>query len=642
MWRNWLILLVAAGALRADLAVTFLPQQLVFATSHEGTTFAISAPQAFEVVNVWPLTLTDRATGRPVPLAALSLQERKIGDANGRLHEFTARVDAKALSLNVAFDGVLAIAYKAADQQGFSTAAFQIVRDGFNPAVDKPEATTLSVVEGPTKLALDSTDSFQVCLAAEKGAVAVERVVVAALSENPSGRIYDVKAIQLSTLPRLITPAAMGCFKGALLPRLPSDSFKVSVVFNIVYRAAGPGGPWKSLPWTIEFSKPAPELRFGVNGEATLPLTRYQPFAPTEEFSPPCVDYRTSPSDALLPPDTPLRSSLTTNTPQKAVYPGGAELVSKTSGGKICFTARIPRGLTSLRGKVLVLPPFVGKETELNPVFPVKDAWFYRLIAVVVAYGLALLLQWGTTHTRRTMLHNGMRRNLSDRLSRFLTARPDLANHDSVALAQQLLTDSVSLDRAGEFDLAEQNLQSAASRINDLITNPPSASTPLATGTEDIRIVQNAPQQQAGKVLTMIAAKPADLKLPATIRWDVIDPSGKTVRTEMGPNRLSLRYRFEKAGTYTVRVTVPGVAPFTRTVTISDPPKKDSLAGLKDLDLLTQGVAFLLACATAYATTNSADAWGTMTDYVTLIGTAFGVGAGAQGIRLVIQAVRGT
>jgi hypothetical protein len=54
-------------------------------------------------------------------------------------------------------------------------------------------------------------------------------------------------------------------------------------------------------------------------------------------------------------------------------------------------------------------------------------------------------------------------------------------------------------------------------------------------------------------------------------------------------------------------------------VTICDPPRKQNLSKLKALDLLTHGVAFVLASAAAYAITNSAEAWGTLTGYMTLI-----------------------
>ena len=82
-------------------------------------------------------------------------------------------------------------------------------------------------------------------------------------------------------------------------------------------------------------------------------------------------------------------------------------------------------------------------------------------------------------------------------------------------------------------------------------------------------------------------------------------------------------------------------APLSRTVTIAPAVVRNTFTALKEIDFLTHATAFILACFTAYAATNSPEAWGTSSDYVALIGGAFGVTAGTQGIRTIVGAVRG-
>jgi hypothetical protein len=59
------------------------------------------------------------------------------------------------------------------DVTGSATAAFQVVADGYNPAVDKLADATLSVIAAPAKLVLKDENTFRVCLGADKGAVQI-------------------------------------------------------------------------------------------------------------------------------------------------------------------------------------------------------------------------------------------------------------------------------------------------------------------------------------------------------------------------------------------------------------------------------------------------------------------------------------
>lgn len=71
------------------------------------------------------------------------------------------------------FDGTLALVYETDGRAANISAAFQIVRRGFSPALDKPGEATLAVTTAAGKLKLRKERTATVCLAAEKGRVIV-------------------------------------------------------------------------------------------------------------------------------------------------------------------------------------------------------------------------------------------------------------------------------------------------------------------------------------------------------------------------------------------------------------------------------------------------------------------------------------
>src|SRR3954471_22275185 len=108
-------LTVLSAAAGADQMVA-VPATPIFTIGGAANSFFLSFPQDFEVISIDPpLSLSDRLTGRPADVRAVSVSEVKSDNASPRLHAFAVELQTKALK-GSAFDGSLGVVYKSAGQ----------------------------------------------------------------------------------------------------------------------------------------------------------------------------------------------------------------------------------------------------------------------------------------------------------------------------------------------------------------------------------------------------------------------------------------------------------------------------------------------------------------------------------------------
>src|SRR5262249_16874172 len=151
---------------------------------------------------------------------------------------------------------------------------------------------------------------------------------------------------------------------------------------------------------------------------------------------------------------------------------------------------------------------------------------------------------------------------------------PLLANHDSVVFVRRLLLDSDLQDKAGEFDSAELAINSASTRIDALVASPPDAPAVLISqGAQGIRIFEHHSDQVARRSLSLIIANPDVAWTPTdTFTW-TITPPGTIIASSV--NLRAVRYRFDKAGPYTVNVMAHNVSQ-QRQIQIAPAPRKST------------------------------------------------------------------
>ncbi len=646
-------LIVATGATWCCFGagkLSTLPVAPVLTVVDGGTRFSIISPEPIASLDMSLLSASDATTGLPLalnpatPLVRFSTSTvlpNRVVEVIAIVDEKQLTADKKTKSPGPAFTGVMGVFYVTSAGKDSDTLAFQIVRPGVS-IIDKPESASLTLLDPAMTVILAKNSRFGICFTAEKVAFSMGTPYVSLLLDAAGAPAGSVPII-LGSIPRFLPATGRACVQGTFTAEPPAESIKLTATLVIPYRATYPGAVWKQLSAKIDFVRTAVNLRMGdnANREIRIWLERTRPWTEFQEFTAIAM-YTTTPSVSQLPPDKSFPSQLESNEAQPKGPNFPALQASALPDHQIQFKPKIPRGLTNMRGRVVIAPPLVTEETVLHPIFLVKDAWFLRLGAVVLAYSLALTLFMLTTTFRMRTLHEGSRRNLSARLSNFLATRPDLSATDSVVLLRQLLADSAAADRAGEVTIADQDLQAASSRMDTLISNPPPQSTSLGAGTTDIRVAQPASSQIARQWLTLVVADPSKVPPGALATWQIKDSTGRVLSTHFGVNQTSLRYRFLEPGVYSVTLTAPGLASsLTRSVTISGAPVHSKLDRLKALDLLTHGTAFILACLTAYISTATVDTWGTAAEYGALFTSALGISVGTQSIRTVLGAVRG-
>src|SRR5262249_15138549 len=121
-----------------------------------------------------------------------------------------------------------------------------------------------------------------------------------------------------------------------------------------------------------------------------------------------------------------------------------------------------------------------------------------------------------------------------------------------------------------------------------------------------------------------------------------ITPPGTIIASSV--NLRAVRYRFDKAGPYTVNVMAHNVSQ-QRQIQIAPAPRKSTrqrvATRLQSSDFVTAIVGALLAASAAYLATANADHWGTAGDYLSLATTAFGASSAPLALNTVMAILRG-
>ena len=98
---------------------------------------------------------------------------------------------------------------------------------------------------------------------------------------------------------------------------------------------------------------------------------------------------------------------------------------------------------------------------------------------------------------------------------------------------------------------------------------------------------------------------------------------------------------FPHLASYQVAVSVDGANTETRDLTILQKPAPTFVERFRLVQITMFIVTLLLAFGTAYAMTESMVTFGTVGDYVKVVGSAFGISGGASSVATVLSSVRG-
>jgi hypothetical protein len=226
-------------------------------------------------------------------------------------------------------------------------------------------------------------------------------------------------------------------------------------------------------------------------------------------------------------------------------------------------------------------------------------------------------------------------------LAQFLSAHADLSNHDSVVLIRQAILNSSVNDETGEFDAAVHELDSASTRLDQLVAAPPTIAVPLDTSGQAIRIVNPPEQLISDEPVTFVIGKP-NVGWPASgmYKW-TISSAATAIHQVSGVDLKRIRYRFEQAGTYHVAVDVDGKNAETRDVAILRAPSKTFIERFRLIRAAMIAVTFAIAAGTAYVTTQDAPSFGTFGDYLKLFTNALGIAGGTSSVATILSALRG-
>jgi hypothetical protein len=460
--------------------------------------------------------------------------------------------------------------------------------NGAGPTADDIKNATLKALFDDRKFVLSPGAIYPFCMVALKADVEVMKVDVELLDNT--GHPIDARLLTFEKFDTGVKTDKMTCLVAKLDEQWMRKAVSAKGTVSVAYRVPMGGTPGVQA-WKIEIDRPVSDVRVGPTQEVTLQFVRPLPFVSHTDQR--CSVYRLTPGGDVLPDKLSLLADLIGSGDSSAVQPRGAEVHasasfdSKNGDSKICFDVTFPGEVNSLRSTVWLEPPYVSTETAIGAKLKIKDSWGWRALAVLIAYGLALLLTWVVTHFRTRLLHDAKRSALRDRLGAFLAAHPDFGNDASVVLIGMLLDQSTLQDKENDFDSAGQSLTSAESRLTALETAP-GTPVPLADmAAEPIRILDPQETQMAGAWLTLLVAKPDPAWTPADrLTWSV---DGTEVSS--GVNLLRIRQLFT-AGRHTVTVS-NGSHLLSRDLFIQPPPSRSLLTKLKLTDLLPYAVGFL-------------------------------------------------
>jgi hypothetical protein len=480
------------------------------------------------------------------------------------------------------------------------------------------------------KLVAEAGASYDFCLTAP---VTVTKINVF-LMDDASKRALDPNIL---TFPKPWQPDT-NCLKAEFKDALLKDVVKAVGTVHMLFTMKS-GESASAAKFSIELYRPVSTIKIGAKDEVNLQFRRSWPF--TTETVCKCAVYRVLPGGNPLPPNLSLPADITGWGDTSNVNPDGAKLtatthVSKKGIPEICFHVTFPGEFTALRGSVWTEPPKVAAETPIAANFRIKDHWKWRALAVAIAYGLALLLTWVMTHVRRRLLNDIRRSTIRGRLDRALAANPALAGSATVVFVQELLAQSVVQDKAGDFDDSAQSMTSAEGRMDTLESaTPPQPVSLGASQVPAIRVLDPQANQIAGARLTLLIESPPWAK-GTLLQWSVDNSI-----IASGVDLYRVNHAFPKAQDYNIQVVDhAGVTPLNRVLVIVNPGKRSLAARLQLTDMLPYAIGVLVAIATGYAATASAESWGTPGDYAVLLGAAFGVTAGVQGLAPLVTLLR--
>jgi hypothetical protein len=507
---------------------------------------------------------------------------------------------------------------------------------GAPPSADDIKNASLKALFDNRKFVLAPSAVYDFCMVAQRADVIVTNIDVE-LTDNANHPI-NANILDVRALPGSVKAGEVTCKKVKLDEQWMQNVVSARGTVSAAYLVPGGGTPGVSV-WSVEIDRPISDLKVGPSQAVTLQFVRSVPFVPQTDSR--CSVYRVAPGGDFLPDKLTLFADLigsgdtSTVQPHGATVDASAKLDAKKENPRICFSVTFPGEVNALRSTVWIEPPHVSTETPIGARFDIKDHWLWRALAVIVAYSLALALTWIVTHFRTRLLNDSKRSALRSRLNVFLAAHPNFSNDASVVLIDKLLDQSSVQDKEGDFDSSAQSLSSAETRVTALETSPPAQPTPLADGTEAIRVLDPQETQAAGARLTFLVAKPDPSWQPTdTLTWSV----DGTVMSS-GVDLLSTRFRIATPGRHVVIVT-NGTTPVSRTLVIQRRPRRSIVTELKLTDRFPYAVGFLVAIATGYAMTASAESWGTPADYATLLAAAFGLSSGVQGLAPLISQLR--
>jgi hypothetical protein len=302
----------------------------------------------------------------------------------------------------------------------------------------------------------------------------------------------------------------------------------------------------------------------------------------------------------------------------------------------------IPATYVQLKGTLQLRPPDVKKAVDVPFDLRVRDRARWRLGAAAISALLGLLLVYWSTIAKRRLLNQAARDDVTQRLAEFLAGRPALATDSSVQLIRHLIVNSRFQDRIGQFDEAQQSLADAASRVTQLVTAPPAAPTPLVQGAETIRIANPADRRAANANMMFVIGQP-DPQWPAsggTFEWTLSASDGTTIAQTSGMDLRQFQHVVPRTDLYTVTVTVDGVHPAARQFSVGPPVSRTVADRFQLVQVATLFATFVLAVASAYLMTDTMS-FGTVGDYVKLVGTAVGLSGGTGSAATILSALRG-